>query len=124
MCFGRESGEMTESSGVEDGDAILFQIAIPCDESEPFHPCLGDQHSVERITVDPREVSYGQCVRESDNQRLETIHVQGLLEVIGSIQFAQCLFDDDFPDRDNADEHGLLRIPDGLLRADGESGVT
>lgn len=89
---------------------IRADVDITADEGPTLHLRLGDQHLVERITIDDRQRFNVEGVFSRDRQAAKRLPLEHQIEFSGNGQFPQDPFDGDCPDRHSADVDPIQRV--------------
>jgi len=104
----------------EDIRRVLGENSIAADQLQFLDLRLSDEHSIERITMWPRQCACRQGVIEADGQDVETFFAQITWQILNNVgsqwQLAQLVLDRQFPTGCRAHENALSAVSDGCLR--------
>ena len=75
---------------------VLLDVCVAGDQHQTFDPCLGDEHAVDRVAVDQREVSGFDGVSGCDGQLAEAAVPDAVREIQRLGKLSDSPFDGDF----------------------------
>src|SRR3546814_500032 len=100
------------SSGLSCGqhrDVVIGQLAVAGHQDQVLGLRLGDQHAVEGVAMQQRQVAIGGDMAALQRHRLDAQQLKLGLKIVRGLQLAEASLDRHLPQRDIADEQEIGR---------------